>query len=430
MVNGEQRVGAGYKWRLLGFLFVAFFLVMGTRQLYNAVLPQIKLEFAEYGISDAQFGLVGSVFTATFGILILASGLAADFLGRKRVLVAGTFLFSTGVFFTGFAGGIVALVLFYGVMNAAGQCCVAPASYGLLSKYHTDTRATALAIFQAAVYCGVILSSLFGGKVAELGDGSWKWAFWIMGAFGVLWALVMAIGLKPEPTLGERGLSHDVATGKASVREAFAAMLRKPTAVLIALAFGCFTYARMGLLLWIAVFMTTAFRDVRVSSAALHGVLWLNVGALVSCLVVAKALDRFGARRSRIRLEVAALGVILCIVPMLWVAKSGSFVSCCAALLVLGLSFGVYEAANYPAMFDCIEPRYRSAATGITGCLAFLLASPGPVVLGWMGEHLSTRLGFASLAGFYIVGAILLAVALFYFFERDRIIQLPKGVVS
>lgn len=414
MGSGRQGTGNGYKWRLLGFLFVAFFLVMGTRQLYNAVLPQIKVEFSRHGISDAQFGAVGSVFSLTFGLLVMASGIAADFLGRKRVLVVGTLLFSCGILLSGFAGGIAALVLFYGVLNAAGQCCIAPASYGLLSKYHVESRSTAMAIFQGAVYSGIILSSLFGGKMSELGSGTWRWAFWIMGAFGVLWALAMAFGLKAEPAAS----SGD---GSPSVGQAFAAMLKKPTAVLIALAFGCFTYARLGLLLWISVFMTGSFEGVGVAKAALHGVLWLNVGALASCLLVARLLDWVGPRRASIRLEVATLGMLLCIAPVIWVARSGSFLSCCAALLSLGVSFGVYEAANYPAMFDCIAPRYRSAATGITGCLAFLLASPAPTVLGWMGEHLSRRAGFASLSLFYAAGVLMLLAAALRYFKNDYI---------
>ena len=83
---------SGYKWALLVFLFVAFFLELGTRQLYNAVLPQISVEFKRLGVSDAQLGMVGSVFGAVFGVALVASGLVADFFGRKRVLVIGTLL--------------------------------------------------------------------------------------------------------------------------------------------------------------------------------------------------------------------------------------------------------------------------------------------------------------------------------------------------
>ena len=217
------------KWVLLAFLFGAFFLELGTRQLYNAVLPQVAVEFGRLGVTDAQLGMVGSVFGAVFGVSLIASGLAADFFGRKLVLVAGTLLYSIGVLGSGFAGGVAALVLFYGVVNAMGQCCIAPAGYALITKYHKSTRSVAMAVFQSAVYFGIILSSMFGGVLAEMGDGVWRRAFWIMGAIGIAWAVAMQAGMRPEPAgAGEDG------DGKASVKEAFLALLRKPTAVLIA----------------------------------------------------------------------------------------------------------------------------------------------------------------------------------------------------
>ena len=406
-----------YKWRLLAFLFVAFFIELGSRQLYSAALPQIRLEFLKYGVTNAQLGAVGTVFGAVFGLALMVSGLAADLLGRKRVLVAGTVLFSVGIFGSGFAKGIGGMMLFYGIMNALGQCCIAPASYALLSKYHVETRSTAMAIFQGAVYSGIILSSLFGGILAEQGEGVWRWAFWIMGAGGVAWAVAMQFGLRPEPVAEASGAEKD----EASVKEAFFALLKKPTAVLIAVAFGFFMYGNLGLRLWMPMFMTHSFEGVGTAKAALHGVLWLNLFALASCILTAKAIDRFGTKRPRIRLEVSVLGFLLCIAPVVWVAKAGGFGICCVALSVLGLTVGVYDAAHYPAMFDCIAPRYRSAATGITGCMAFLMGSLAPLVLGWMSDRMSMRTGIASLGAFYLVGAIVLLPAMIWFFRRDRV---------
>ena len=408
-----------YKWRLLAFLFVAFFIELGSRQLYSAALPQIRLEFLGYGVTNAQLGAVGTVFGAVFGLALVVSGLAADLLGRKRVLVAGTILFSVGILGSGFAKGIGGMMLFYGVLNALGQCCIAPASYALISKYHVETRSTAMALFQGAVYSGIILSSLFGGIMAEQGEGVWRWAFWIMGAGGVAWAVAMQFGMRPEPVVDESGRNKD----EASIKEAFFALLKKPTAILIAVAFGFFMYGNLGLRLWMPMFMTRSFEGVGTAKAALHGVLWLNLFALLSCVLTAKAIDKFGARRPRIRLEVSVLGFLLCIAPVVWVAKAGSFESCCMALSVLGLTVGVYDAAHYPAMFDCIAPRYRSAATGITGCMAFLMGSLAPVVLGWMSDHMSMRAGIASLGAFYFVGAVVLLPAVIWFFKRDRVVE-------
>ena len=416
-ISTSGPVRENYKWVLLVFLFVAFFLELGSRQLYNAVLPQIRLEFLRLGVTDAQLGSVGSVFAAAFGLALVGSGLAADFFGRKRVLVGGTLLYSAGIVGSGFADGIGALIFFYGVLNAVGQCCVAPAGYALISKYHKETRSVAMAIFQSAVYLGIILSSLFGGVFAEMGQGVWRRAFWIMGAAGVAWAVAMHFGMCPEPPgEGEGG-------DNASVKEAFLALLKKPTAVLIAIAFGFFMYASLGIRLWTPMFLTRSFDGVGIASAAFHGVLWLNAGSLASCLVTARLIDRFGANRPRIRLEVSALGFLLCIVPMLWVARAESFAACCAAMAVLGAAIGVYEAAHYPAMFDCIAPRYRSAATGLTGCMAFLMGSFAPAFLGWINDHLSMRAGFASLCWFYLAGALVLLPALVWLFKKDYIAE-------
>ena len=402
-----------YKWIMLAFLFVTFFLEQGTRQIYNAALPQIKLDFSVLGVTDVQLGFVGTVFSAVFGLSLVGSGLAADFFGRKRVLVLGTMLFSLGVFGSGFAAGLGLMVLTYGVMNAIGQCCVAPACYSLISQFHVRTRSVAMAIFQAALYLGVILSSVFAGRFAELCAGGWRWAFWLMGGVGVIWALFMQCVLRDAPMTGNGE--------RPSMRSAFEALITKPTAVLIAIAFGMFMYAQLGIRLWAPMFMVRHFDGVGIAEAAFHSVLWLNAGALLSSLAMAKLIDRFSIRRPRIKLEASALGMLLCSVPVILVAKSQTFVGCCIAMALYGVTYGVYEAAHYPAMFDCIVPRYRSATTGMTGCYAFLFGALAPTLLGWMSECLSMRTAFASLGGFYLAGVGVLLPAILRYYKKDYI---------
>ena len=413
----NSRISCAYKWWLLVFLFVTFFLEQGTRQIYNAALPQIRLDFLKYGVTDAQLGMVGTVFGAVFGFSLVGSGLAADFLGRKRVLVVGTLLFSLGVFGSGFAAGLACLVACYGALNAIGQCCVAPPCYSLISQHHgPETRSTAMAIFQAAVYLGLIASSVFAGRLAEMGDGGWRWAFWIMGGLGVVWAVVMQLFMRntPQPAEGD---------GKPSMREAFLALLRKPTAILIAVGFGTFIYAQLGIRLWTPMYLVREFH-VGLVRAAFHSVFWLNLGALAGSLLTAWMIDRFGSNRPSVRLEVSALGFLLSVLPIVWLSKTQDFTGCCLALASLGVTMGVYDAAHYPAMFDCIAPRYRSATTGLTGCWAFVFGSAAPAVLGWMGERFSMRAGFLSLSVFYFAGALVLLPAILCFFKKDYI---PQG---
>ena len=127
-----------YKWIMLLLISAAYFLAQGTRQIYAAVLPDIKASFGD-GVSDASMGLVGSAFTLAFGIVIPFAGLAADFFRRKWIIVAGGLLFGTGILISGFASGLGMLLVAYGVMNGIGQSLMPPP---FLSSPHTPSNAS------------------------------------------------------------------------------------------------------------------------------------------------------------------------------------------------------------------------------------------------------------------------------------------------
>ena len=69
---------SNYKWVVLMLVSIAYFLAQGTRLIYSAVLPQIKADFAASGVTDAQLGLISSVFTLVFGLSMPFAGLVAD----------------------------------------------------------------------------------------------------------------------------------------------------------------------------------------------------------------------------------------------------------------------------------------------------------------------------------------------------------------
>lgn len=165
MELGERNEKTGkaestYKWWLLLFLWVAFFLHQGTRQIFNATLPQIQ---ADFGVSKVQIGLIGTIFTMTYGICVLFSGLASDFLKRKWMVISGVLIFCSGVFCSGLVSTLGALLVLYGILNGSGQAFYYPAACSLLGQLHEKTRATALAIHQTALYSGIVICSFVFG---------------------------------------------------------------------------------------------------------------------------------------------------------------------------------------------------------------------------------------------------------------------------
>ena len=407
-----------YKWIALALLCMTYFLQQGTRQIYNVTLPQIKVDF---GVSDTRLGIIATAFFLVYSVVVPFAGVLADLFRRKWMIVAGVLLFSAGIFVSGFADGLWMLFAMYGVLAAVGQCLVPTSSTSLIAQLHPRTRATALSIYQASLYGGIVICSCVSGWLAGLGPGGWRRAFWIFGAFGLVWLVALVFGLRDTPPLAKDGAQQ---AEKASVREALLATLTKPSAILLTLGFGMCMYGSKGFFTWMPKFMGSVFPQLSPAAVAFHAVVWFYAGALLGISLASRVSDRLAPTRAGIRMEVNILGLALCAPCVWWVSQAPSVALCCLGLAAWGFAHGIYDSNFFASLYDVVSPRYRAAATGVFLCLGFILGAFSPTVLGWMNDNMSPRAGFASLAAFYLAGAAFILVARLFFLKRDYV----KGV--
>ena len=404
-----------YKWVVLMLVSIAYFLAQGTRLIYSAVLPQIKADFAASGVTDAQLGLISSAFTLVFGIAIPFAGFVADFFNRKRVLVLGSFMFAVGIFVSGFATGLGMLFISYGVINAIGQSLMPPCNTSLISQYHNETRGTAFSIYQTAIYLGIVVCSVASGYLAQLGEGGWRYAFWIFGAIAVLWAIVIALTLKdtPQPSSDEKA--------RPSVKEALQAFLKKPSSLILMLALGCYFFVTYAFKAWAPIFMIRSFPEMGTTQAVFHGVFWFYLGAFVGVTLGGRLSDALKAKRPGIRFEVELVGLILCIPFILMMAFVQSLPLMIIAVLMFGFATGVYDSNIYAALFDVIDPRFRAVATGLFGCGGCVVGAFGPAVMGFLNDAFTPRVSMASLTVIAVIGALAILCARVFTFKKDKI---------
>jgi len=407
-----------YKWRALALLWVTYFLLQGTRQIYGATLPQIRLDF---GVTDVQMGVVASVFFLAYAIAVPFGGFAADFFRRKWVIVLGSVLFISGVFAASFASTIGLMVLTYGILNGVGQSLVPTPSTSILQQLHKESRATALSIYQLAAYAGIILCSVLAGWLGSLGPGGWRRAFLIFGGFGLVWIFALVFGLKDTPPA--EAASGAAAVPRASFKEALLVMFSKPSAILMTLVFGLGNFGDIGFRTWMPTYLQRTFADMSPATAAFHAVFWFYLGGFVGILVASRISDCWRKRGNLgSRLDCNLIGHVLCAVSIVAVAMlSGSLPILAVTLIGYGLVHGFYDANFIASFYEVITPRYRTSAYGLYAAGAFLIGSFAPAVLGWLGGTFSLRMAFALLGIFYIVAAALTAVARIWFFKRDYI---------
>ena len=405
-----------YKWAMLAMLAVTYFLMHGARQVFNASLPQIQTDLASHGATDAQLGLSRTFFLFAYGCMVPFAGIAADFFRRKWVIVIGTLLFSTSVFFTGFADSMLMFFIMYGFMNGIGQCMIPGAASSLIAQYHTETRSTALSIYQSALYVGILVSSVLAGYLGGASSSGWRISFWIFGGIAVVWIFVLTFFLRNTPALKV----HDEEV-KPKFSDAFKAFAAKPSAWLLTFAFGMLVFGSNCFRTWMPKFMQNAGWDLTPGAAAFHSVFWFYLGSFIGIAIGARTSDKLSHRRQGIRLSIMAIGLALSaptmagmvLVPSLWLS--------CVMMFIFGLGGGFFDCNLYAGLFDVVAPRYRSAAMGLYLSGAFFIGCPATWALGKVGEHYSLQAGMAIFACTYALGALAIFAARMFFFKRDRV---------
>ncbi len=414
----EQKSDARYKWVMLALLTMTYFLMHATRQVFNSSFTDIKASLP--GTSDAQWGFTRTAFLFAYGLAVPLAGIAADMLRRKWVVVVGALLFSASVFGTGYVDGFVGMLVMYGLMNGIGQCMIPASASSLVAQYHTETRSTALSIYQTGLYFGIILASALAGWLGSVSADGWRWAFWSFGALGIVWVLVLVFFLRDTPPL-----VHDGESERANFKEAALAMVSKPTAVLLTFAFGMLVFGSNCFRTFLPHFLRQSPEvggfALSPASAALHSVIWFYVGSFIGIASGARLSDRLAHRFPAIRINMLILGLAISAPAMAAMVYMPSLPLCCFMTFVFGLGGGFFDCSLYSGLFEVVAPRYRAAAMGVYLCGAFLIGCPATAVLGYVGQHFSYQHGIAMFAGTYAIAAVAVLIARMAFFRRDKV---------
>ena len=246
-----------YKWEVLALLWVAFFLNQADRQIYNTLLVPIKESLS---LTDTEAGLIATLFSLVFAVLVPFSGYVADRLSRKWIVVFSILLWSGATVISGACTGLVMFIIFRSIATGMGEATFGPANYSTIADYHgEDTRGTAMSIHQTSYYFGVIVSGLLAGWIGEM--WGWRSAFYIFGAVGVLHGLVIIWRLRDKKTDKEI-LDREIVENKnekVGFFDSMAILFKTPTALILTIGFACLIFVLQGYLTWTPTFLHEKF---------------------------------------------------------------------------------------------------------------------------------------------------------------------------
>ena len=188
------------RWRLLGLLAVAQFMLILDVTVVAIALPNIETDL---GLRRETLTWVVSAYTLMFGGLMLLGGRAADLFGSRRVVLTGLTVFTLASLATGLANG-PELLLAGRVAQGIGAAMLSPAALSVVTKiFDAEERNKALGIWSAMGGGGSAIGVLLGGLLTA-GPG-WQWVFYVNVPIGVIVFVILLRMLPVDRPAGDRG---------------------------------------------------------------------------------------------------------------------------------------------------------------------------------------------------------------------------------
>ncbi|TQS42406.1 DHA2 family efflux MFS transporter permease subunit [Cryptosporangium phraense] len=175
-------------------------LVVLDQTIVNVALPVIQ---DDLDFSPAGLAWVVNSYLVGFGGLLLLAGRLGDLIGRVRVLLAGTALFTLASLACGLATAPAPLIAARLVQGVGGALLSAVALGMIVALYpETKERATAIGFFSFVAAVGGALGPIVGGALTQ--GLSWHWIFFVNVPIGALIVVLAARVLPPERGTGLR----------------------------------------------------------------------------------------------------------------------------------------------------------------------------------------------------------------------------------
>jgi MFS family permease len=252
---------------------------------------------------DALVGLLGTAFLVVYMIGAPVFGWLAERHSRWLLVGTGVILWSLASGASGMATSFGALLLTRCLVGI-GEAAYAPVAPAILSDlYPIGVRGRVLAWFYMAIPVGSALGYILGGWVANSGVGdwgasvigakteSWRWAFYLVVAPGLLlglWSFSMR-----ERTWGRT----DLVQGKRSAAlrwRNYLVFLRTPSYLLCTLGGAAMTFAIGGIAFWMPYYLETR-PGAPAASTIIFGLITV-AGGLSATLLGGIAGDRLRVR--------------------------------------------------------------------------------------------------------------------------------------
>lgn len=364
-------------------------------------------------MTDAQFGLLTTVFLVVYAVCSPFAGFLADRTSRSRVITWSLLAWSLVTVATAWVTTYEQLLATRALL-AITQAAAMPASVALIVEYHRgSTRSIASGLLLSGAMSGGALAGL-GGWFAE--RHGWTFAYSFFGWIGVAHAALLFWALRDAPAetatsttggalgpkrpdgrsephaqepLGATAPTSAPSSSGANEPVTFGAALKHlftNPGYLLVLGYAC-TLGIVGwsIVGWMPTFMKERFAMAQ-GEAGLLTTICLNVAALTGMLLGGAWAGRWSRTNRRAPVLVSIVGVAAAAPAVLLLAHTDVLALGLAGLALYG-AFRYFSDANaMPVLCLYVDPRYRATSWGLSTFFSSSIGGLGIYAAGWLRD--------------------------------------------
>lgn len=392
-----------YPWLVIILLVIVSTLNYLDRQMLATMRPFMAVDIQELQ-SVTNFGRLMAIFLWIYAIMSPISGMIADRLNRKWLIVISLFIWSAVTVAMGYVSNINQLYFLRAVMGLS-EAFYIPAALSLAADYHQgSTRSTAIGILTSGVYLGQAFGG-FGATVAA--HTTWQFTFLLFGAVGILYSFVLIALLYEKKTYKVEAVAKEGFAQEAKNSLKGMAVLFGNIAFWVML----FYFAALNLPGWTTKnwlpTMLSESLNMPMDKAGPIATMALAMSSFVGVFFGGWLSDKWVKKTVRGRVYTSSTGLALIIPALVLMNFGGSLFSAVISAAIFGLGFGMYDTNNMPILCQFISSRYRATGYGMMNMVGI---AAGALITTELGKAL--ELGYKNEIFYLMIGVVAVSVLL------------------
>lgn len=414
-VTGNMSQNAKYYALFILTIVYAFNFI--DRQILVILQPLIK---AELDLSDTQLGLLsGIAFAFLYTVLGIPIARIADRSNRRNIISIALTVWSGMTIVCGYAQNFAQLLLArmgVGIGEAGGS----PPAHSMISDMFTaKKRATALAIYSAGLYLGVVVGFSAGGYFGEV--FGWRNTFLIVGAPGILLAVVLMVTVRePQRPAGHR---------KEDAPSFMDTMKRLRTLKSFPLfAFGCAmsAFVSYGTSNFMPSYMVR-YHDVPLKEIGFLLAITGGGGGIIGTFLGGYLTDKIGKHDPRWYMWLPGLTAVAAVPLAIYVFNSDNTSMMLTVYFCFAVLGTLYLAPSIAIAHRLVDPRMRAMTSAILFFILNMIGlGGGPVIVGMISDGIGAYTGEDGLRMALTIGASVALVKGYLFWAAGR--KLPEDI--